>query len=224
MAMNRATTPNEEPDRPSSKPGVTPVSEDAVRRLADAIASLANDADYFLEALTEMLLAMRPVSGSSLSDNEVRFLIESGAFTADEWAETSAAVARGVLQVGATQTWLLNLLATRTLEDVIGFLGWTEEDVRSAVAEGRLYAVKNAGRLRFPTWQFDAASPAKLLPGLEEVIKALTPRWRHQSVAGFMSTPQDSLMAEGPKTPVQWLRDGGDVSHVIQVVEASGWS
>jgi hypothetical protein len=201
-----------------------PVSEDAVRRLAQAIAGLANDADYFLDALTEMLLAMQPISGSSLSDNEVRFLIESGAFTADEWAATSAAVARGGLQMSATETWLLNLLATKSLADVTGFLGWTDEDVRRAVAEGKLYAVEICGRLRFPSWQLDAGSPTKLLPGLDKVIAVIDPRWRQQSAAGFMETPQEGLVAEGRKTPVQWLRDGGDVSTVIQIVEASDWS
>jgi hypothetical protein len=157
---------------------------------------------------------------TSQSTNEVRFLIESGAFTADEWAETSAAVARGGLQVSAAETWLLELPATKSLENVSGFLGWTEDAVRRAVAEAKLYAVEIPDRLRFPNWQLEAGSPTKLLPSLTEVIKVITPRWGHQSVAGFMATPQESLVAEGRKTPVQWLRDGGDVSDVTQIVEA----
>jgi hypothetical protein len=52
-------------------------------------------------------VAMKPISLERLSANEVRFLIESGAFTAEEWAETSAAVDRGSLQVGVTGGWLL---------------------------------------------------------------------------------------------------------------------
>ena len=200
------------------------VSEDAVRILAEAVARLANDPEYFVEALTDMLLAMKPISLEKLSDNEVRFLIESGAFTADEWAETSASVDRGSLQLRTTETWLLGLFATVSIEDVTGFLGWNESDVTDAVADGRLYAIDISGRLRFPGWQFDVGSPSKLLPGLTQMIGIITPRWDWQSAAGFMATPQRDLVAQGRKTPIQWLRDGGDFDDVREIVEASDWS
>jgi hypothetical protein len=224
MTINHTKMPNEPPHQRGPEPGVPHVSDEAVRRLAEAVARLANDPDFFLEGLTEFLLAMEPVASDRLSANEARFLIESGDFTADELTATSAGVARGALQVSATETWLLELLATKSLEEVAGFLGWTEEDVRSAVAEERLYAVEVSGRLRFPTWQLDARSPTKLLPRIAEVIKVMAPRWGHQSVAGFMATPQESLVAEGRKTPVQWLRDGGHVDDVTEIIEASDWS
>ncbi|TFC42647.1 hypothetical protein [Cryobacterium shii] len=200
------------------------ISEDAVRRLAEAVARLANDPEYFLEALTDMLLAMKPISLEKLSDNDVRFLIESGAFSADAWAETSAAVDRGNLQLSTTKTWLLALFATMSMEHVTGFLGWNESDVTDAVADGRLYAIEVSGRLRFPSWQFDVASPSKLLPGLTQLIGIITPRWDWQSAAGFMATPQRDLVARGRKTPIQWLRDGGDFDDVREIVEASDWS
>jgi hypothetical protein len=43
----------------------------------------------------------------------------------------------------------------------------------------------------------------KLLPGLVDIIEAVTPRWGWHSVAGFMATPQSSLVAEERKTPVE---------------------
>jgi hypothetical protein len=199
-----------------------PVSEATVQRLADAVARLANDPDYFIQALTDLLLAMKPISLARLSENEARFLIESGSFTAEEWAVTSASVTRGALQLSATEGWLLALFATKSMEDVAGFLDWSEEDVRSAVADGSLYAVKISGRLRFPTWQL--GSPGRLLPGLPELIAVISPRWNWQSAAGFMATRQSKLVAEGRKTPVEWLRDGGDVNAVKEIVEASDWS
>lgn len=200
------------------------VSEAAIRRLAEAVAQLSNDSDYFLRELTDMLLAMKPVSKEKLSENEVRFLIESGAFTADEWTEASESVNRGSLQLSAAEGWLSGLFETASMETTAGFLGWNEGDVRAAVSEGRLYAIEISGRFRFPTWQFDAGSPLKLLPGLTRVIELVAPRWHWQSTAGFMSTPQRSLVAEGRKTPTQWLRDGGDIEHIQELVETSDWS
>ncbi|MEB0288274.1 hypothetical protein QN355_17165 [Cryobacterium sp. 10S3] len=85
------------------------VSDAAVRRLAEAVARLANDPDYFLQALTDMLLAMEPNSREELPENEVRYLIESGAFTAETWAAASKSVNRGNLQLRITEGWLLNL-------------------------------------------------------------------------------------------------------------------
>ena len=200
------------------------VSDAAVRRLAEAVARLANDPDYFLQALTDMLLAMEPNSREELPENEVRYLIESGAFTAETWAAASKSVNRGNLQLRITEGWLLDLLATMSLENVTGFLGWDGEAVRKAVAEGHLYAFEITGRLRFPTWQFNVGSPVKLLPGLTEIIQVITPRWSWRSAAGFMATPQSELVAEGRQTPVEWLRDGGNVDDVRNIVEASDWS
>lgn len=210
------------PDSTGGRIG-TRVSGEAVRRLAEAVARLSNDHAFFLEALTDFLLAMKPISLERLAGNEVRFLIESGAFTADEWAETSAAVDRGSLQVAATEGWLLGLFETTSMDVVTGFLGWNEEAVRAAVAEGRLFALEISGRLRFPVWQLSSGSPSKLLPGLTEIIQVVTPRWDWHSVAGFMTTPQSSLVAEGRKTPASWLRDGGDVDAVKQIIESDDW-
>ena len=217
--MNRSAPA---PDNADGRMGPL-ISEDAVRCLAEAVARLANDPEYFLKALTDFLLAMKPVSLERLSANEVRFLIESGAFTAEEWAETSASVDQGSLQLGTTEGWLLGLFETSSMEVVTGFLGWNEEAIRAAVAEGHLFAIEISGRLRFPTWQFQAGTPEKLLPGLTQIIQVITPIWNWQSVAGFMATPQSSLVAEGRQTPVEWLRDGGDVDAVKQIVESDDW-
>jgi hypothetical protein len=223
MTENHGHTPEETPDRQRAESGVPTVSDEAVRRLTEAVAHLANDPDFFLQGLTDFLLAMNPVSPDRLSDSAVRFLIESGDFTADEWAKTATAVDRGSLQLSTTKTWLLSLLLTISLEEAADFLCWTEDTVRAAVTGGLLHAAEISGRLRFPTWQFNAG-PGKLLPGLTEVIRVIAPRWDWQSAAGFMSTPQPELVAEGPKTPAQWLRDGGQVAAVQLIVEASDWS
>jgi len=100
-----------------------PVPEAAVRRLTEAIASLSNDSAFFIEALTEMVLSMEPIPEAKLSVNEMRFLVESGAFTREEWAEATASVNKGSLQLSTTQWWLTGLLSTMSLEEASRFLG-----------------------------------------------------------------------------------------------------
>ena len=218
--------PNDDSDRPSTlEPRNQPdISLDAVRRLAEAVTHLSNDHEYFLEALTEKLLATRPVARGGYEDTARQYLIDSGVFTAESWAKTAASLERGSLQVSETAEWLGDLFATKSIASASVFLEWTEDAVLDAVAAGRLYAVEVSGRLRLPTWQFDIGSPNNLVPGLTEIIRVVAPRWSWQSVAGFMSTRQSSLVAEGRKTPVDWLCDGGDVAAVKQIVEDSDWS
>jgi len=201
------------------------ISDEALQRLGDAIDHLAGDSEYIIRALTDRLLTLKPVTREGrLTQEQQRFLIESGTFTAETLATTQREVDRGGLQLGATEAFLSHVHATMSLDNVTGFLKWDEEAVRAAVSEGRLYAIEISGRLRFPAWQFDVGSPSKLLPGLTQIIGLITPRWQWQSAAGFMATPQRDLVARGRKTPIQWLRDGGDVDDVREIVEASDWS
>ena len=71
------------------------VSDEAVRRLAEAVARLSNDPDWFLQALTEAVLAMTPISMARRTKQQDLFLIESGTFTAEELAEAQMYVDRG---------------------------------------------------------------------------------------------------------------------------------
>jgi len=208
------------PDSTDERTG-SAVSQEAVRRLAEAVARLSDDSQWFVEALTDMLLAMTPISEERLTMNEAWFLIESGDFTAEQWFTPSTSVEREGLHLDVVAGWVLGLLQTKSLEDVVDFLGWNEEAVLAAVGEGSLYAIEISGRLRFPSWQFIVGSSKKLLPGLTEIIEVVTPQWHWRSVAGFMATPEPSLVAEGQKTPIAWLRDGGDVNDVRAIIEAS---
>lgn len=201
--------------------GHTHVSEDSVRRLIEAVTSLAVDPEYFLNALTDHLLAMQPVSPDTLTKAEQDFLIKSGTFTTESWAAATDRHARGSAHVLMVRGWLLSLLETLPIWEAAVFLGREEDTVRKDAAAGRLYAIEVSGQLRFPRWQFDLGSPGKLLPGLSVLIAAAAPRWDWQSVAGFMSTPQFDLIAEGRQTPVEWLRGGGDIDSVTEIVEST---
>ena len=218
--MTHSTASSARPDTPVGQHA----SGDALQRLGDAITNLAGDPDYILRSLTEMLLTLRPVSlEGRLSKQQEKFLIESGDFTAEELAATKREVDRGSLQLGAAESFLSHLCATMSLDDAAGFLGMDEDAVRAAVSEGRLYGVEISGRLRLPDWQFDVRQPGKVLPHLPSLIESVSQRWKWQSVAAFMSTPQSNLIAEGRKTPAVWLSDGGSVDDVREIVEASDW-
>ena len=217
-------TPRDHAPDPAEREAQYRALDDAVRHLAQAIARLGNDPEYFIHALIEMLETIEPISRNRLTDNERRFLIESGSFTADELADAAASVDRGSLQLQSVEAWLVNLLATLSMDSVIDFLGRDEASVRRAVTDGNLYAVEISDQLRFPVWQFNFGSPSNLLPGLAEVIAVIVPRWDWRSSACFMATPQSDLFGEGRKTPAQWLREGGDVNDVQEIVEASDWS
>jgi len=217
--MNRSPHASNSTDQPHG----SKLSGETLRLFGDAIEHLGGDSEYIVRALTEMLTAIKPVAPSELTKHHVRFLIESGEFTAETLAETQRRIQRGSLQLGAAEAWLSQIQATMSLDDTVGYLGWDELEVRDAVRDRRLFAIEVSERLRFPSWQFNVGSPEKLIPGLSEVIEVVSPRWSWQSVSGFMSTPQSSLIANGRKTPVAWLRDGGDIDAVRQIVESDDW-
>lgn len=209
------------PDPSETEP--FPISDELVRRLAAAVAHLNNEPEWFIRALTEVLFTMTPVARERLSVEEVRFLVDSGEFTAEEWFETSTAVSRGGLQLDVVVGWLSGVLQTKSLEDVTAFLGWDSEAVLNAVREDRLYAIDISNSLRFPSWQFHVSAPEKLLPGLAELIGIVSPHWQWRSIAGFMETRQQSLISEGRKSPFAWLSDGGDIDAIRQIVESDSW-
>lgn len=64
-----------------------------MRALGDAIARLNGDGDYVARAMTESLLAERPMTEEpSLSPEEIEFLISSGEFTPEEFDDIAMQV------------------------------------------------------------------------------------------------------------------------------------
>lgn len=158
---------------------------------------------------------MKPESDD---DSDRAFLIASGSFSAAEYDAAQRSVARGSLQLWIVESWFSSLAGTLSLKAIASFLHWSDDDVTTAVADGRLYAVEISGRLRFTAWQLSLSSPGKLLPGLAEVIAADNPKRSWIVLAGLMGTPQEDLYDEGHKTPVAWLEGGDDVKRVTDVV------
>ncbi|SPT52623.1 Uncharacterised protein [Actinomyces bovis] len=78
----------------------------------------------------------------------------------------------------------------------------------------KLYAYHTGRALRFPTWQFIEGRP---LPGLSSVVPQLRPGLAPATVAARMTTADPELL-DG-LSPVDWLRQGGDPSEVVRLLD-----
>lgn len=209
--------------RDSSRTRQARPSDESMAALRDAIARLNADGEFVAQALTQSIQAQRPVSiEDRLTPQEADYLVRSGAFTPEEFEETSKRVARGDLPVGVASTLLASLHQSMTADSVAQFLKLDPSVLEQAVANGELYAVDVAGQTRFPSWQFSLSTPGKLLPHLTEII-ALVKEKNWISVSGLMATPQSTLVTEGPQTPVEWFRGGGEIDALRRIIEGQKW-
>ena len=86
-------------------------------------------------------------------------------------------------------------------------LGVSRQAIHEREKKGRLLAVRENGRLRFPLWQFDAHGDDGVVPGLPLVLRALDEVAPMPALAK-MSWLQKSNSALGGVTPLQSLRAG----------------
>ncbi|MEY9850632.1 hypothetical protein ABH923_000310 [Leifsonia sp. EB41] len=195
----------------------------ALARLHAAIRRLGGDTTWILDCLAETIAAMKPIEKNGMSPEQQRVLVEMGEFTIEELDHARREVNRGSLKVSAIEAFLSHFYQTISLEDMAAYLRWDEAEVRRAVAEGRLCAAEIGGRLRFPVWQLSLPDPEKLLPGLQPLLQAASQRWDWSGLTAFMSTPQEGLVLEGQQTPAEWLRRGGAIKDVQQIIESWEW-
>ena len=111
--------------------------------------------------------------------------------------------------------------STLSTQQAADLLGRDPSNIRRGIQERRYYAVRVAGRLRLPAWQFigqprydhspgeDAVPETEYLPvpNLSTVVPAIPPSLHPQTIAGFMQTPQPEL---DDTSPIDWLTGGGD--------------
>ena len=119
--------------------------------------------------------------------------------------------------------------STYTTQQAAELLERDPSNIRRGVQGGRYYAVRVAGALRLPEWQFveevtydyspgeDAVPESEVvaLPNLEAVVAAIPRELHPEVVSGFMSTGQAEL---GGRSPIDWLRGGGDPSPVCDLL------
>lgn len=201
--------------------------KDAVNELLSSIDSAGcgtEVATALRQKAAELLRRVRP-SSPGLTPQQRRYLIESGAFTPEEFAETEASVARGELREMEQRTSLAAVAASYGESEVAALLTISPEDVRRMYGEGKLYAFDAAGVTVYPRWQFTDETSDGLLPQLAHILQSFLPDERHPaSMQGFMTVPKDNLLFRGEwQTPVQWLLRGGSPDLIDDILEGERW-
>jgi hypothetical protein len=170
----------------------------------------------FVAAL-KFLPASRPWA-ASLTEDEARLLDEAN-FTEDR----EAFVAAGTEIAGHTAHLAVTAF---TAEEVATGLGISASRVRQKRLAGEMWAISDGQTWVFPVLQFetgDNKGPTRQIRGLDRVFKALPADLHPVAVAGFLRTPQPDLFHGRPMTPIEWLRDGGDVDQAIDAASNTDW-
>lgn len=170
----------------------------------------------FVAAL-KLLPESRPWA-ASLTDDEARLLDD-----ADFPEDRDAFVAAGTEIAGHAAHLAVTAF---TAEEVATGLGVSASRVRQKRLAGELWALPDGQTWVFPVLQFETASdgrPARQTRGLDHVFRALPAGLHPVAVAGFLQTPQPGLFEGRPMTPVEWLREGGDVDQAIGVAAGVDW-
>ncbi|SIM08311.1 hypothetical protein [Mycobacteroides abscessus] len=112
-----------------------------------------------------------------------------------------------------------------TTEDVARGLKITASRVRQKRLARELWGIADGQSWVFPVPQFDTGAdggPIRVVRGLDEVFKVLPQGLHPLSVKNFLFTPQPELYVQGHQmSPLQWLRDGGEVALVVAAAVAT---
>lgn len=170
----------------------------------------------FMAAL-RLLPASRPWS-ASLTEDEARLLDD-----ADFGEDRDALVAAGI-EIAGHQAHLA--VTAFTVDDVATGLSVRASRVRQKRIAGELWAIPDGNTWVFPVLQFetgDNGGPTRQIRGLDQVFKALPQDLHPVAVARFLRTPQPDLFHGRAMTPVDWLRDGGELSQAVAAAASVDW-
>jgi hypothetical protein len=132
--------------------------------------------------------------------------------------EVATASKRHLFRQFALRKQLLN--DTMTAAEVADLLGTTRQTPHDRYKAKTLLAIRDGGKLLFPTWQFDPNGPDGVLNGLRDVLKALeAPMSELGRIAWFVS-PKPQLQSQSPVETLQ----AGDVERVVAEARAVGAS
>lgn len=170
----------------------------------------------FVAAL-QQLPAVRPWA-TSLTEDEAKIL------DGQDFSEDSDAF----LSTGTETAGHIAHLAFSafTGEEVAAGLGISGSRVRQKRLASELWAIRDGQRWLFPTMQFEIADnggPHRQIRGLDQVLKALPAGLHPVAIAGFLRAPQPDLFHDRPMTPVEWLRDGGDIDQALIAAANTDW-
>jgi hypothetical protein len=105
-----------------------------------------------------------------------------------------------------------------TAPQVAQILGTSRQTPHDRVGSQTLLAIKDNGKLLFPSWQFDPTGPDGVIEGFPHVLKALA--MSDYAKLNWLTRPNPYL--EG-LTPVEALQQGQS-DRVIKQAEAAGAS
>lgn len=173
--------------------------------------------DAFVAAL-KTLPTMRPWA-TTLTADEAR-LLDDGDFQEDP----DAYVAAGAEIAGHAGRLAVSAF---TADEVKSGLGISDSRVRQKRAARELWAIPDGQSWLFPLSQFDTdektGGPIRQVRGLAQVFKALPADLHPVAVDGFLHTPQPDLYHGRAQSPLDWLRDGGEVDAVVAAAAAADW-
>lgn len=108
--------------------------------------------------------------------------------------------------------------ASLTTSEAAERLGVSPSRVRQLIAERPLLSVRVSGRRLLPAWQF--TEDGILLPGLADVLASLPADSDPLAVQQRLHSPDVDLANQDaqPRSPLQWLADGGDSTRVIALL------
>jgi hypothetical protein len=179
--------------------------------------------DRFDITTTDFVVALKVLPASrpwaaSLTDDEARLLDD-----ADFVEDRDAFVAAGT-EIAGHRAHLA--VTAFTADQVATGLGVSASRVRQKRLAGELWAIPDGQTWLFPMLQFetgDNGGPTRQVRGLDQVFKALPADLHPVAVAGFLRTPQPDLFQGRPMTPVEWLRDGGEVDQAVTAAANADW-
>jgi hypothetical protein len=179
--------------------------------------------DRFAITTTQFVDALRFLPSSrpwaaTLTEDEARLLDD-----ADFTENRDALVATGTEIAGHQAHLAVTAFAA---DDVATGLGVSPSRVRQKRLAGELWAIPDGNTWVFPVLQFetgDNGGPTRQIRGLDQVFKALPQDLHPVAVAGFLRTPQPDLFHGRPMTPVEWLRNGGDVTQAVTAATTIDW-
>lgn len=119
------------------------------------------------------------------------------------------------------------IAASFNADDIAEGLGITDSQVHQKRVTRELWAIPHGDSWRFPASQFDLdpalRQPMRQVRGLAHVFPALPSDLHPIAVDGFLHTSQPDLYRDWAHTPLEWLRDGGDISAAVTTALANDW-
>lgn len=218
------------------------MSQSAAEDFLNAIATDVNVAAFTRAALEHPewmpARAPRPVV-APMPQGHLQAIMGVSGLPADEQTDAVREASGPALgaRIALHDTQLATQLIQTTLstQQAATLLNRDPSNIRRGVQDRRYYAVRVAGTLRLPDWQFvevndfsyqadddvTADTHVEPLPNLAAVVAAIPPGLHPEAVAGFMNTTSPDL---DDLTPIKWLVSGGDPALIHDLLSSLTYS